>query len=112
MNQHSLARGLAALTTVVCVHFANAAAPAPDIRVVCPGIDAALQRSLAPDWWRLAGPQTTQVQMRVDGQRIRDVALPGGSYEQRKHLRRALAQLACDSGGAPVDLSFNIHLAD
>lgn len=80
-----------------------------DIRTVCPGIDAALQDSLAPAWSRVGSPGVVRVTMNVQGQKVTHVTTSGGPSPYSSQVKRAVANLACNgSGDAPQSLSFEI----
>lgn len=76
----------------------DAKAPRTDIRAVCPGIDAALQDSLARTWSLIQRPSSVRVLMQVEGRRVVGVSTAGGIAQYSNPVKRAVTQLACDAG--------------
>ena len=73
-------------------------APRTDVRAACPGIDAALQESLARTWSLTQQPSSVRVLMQLEGRRVVVVSTAGGIAQYRNPVKRAVTQLACDAG--------------
>lgn len=83
-----------------------------DVRAACPGIDAALQDSLAHTWLLTQQPSMVRVLMQVEGRRVVGVSTVGGNFRYSNPIKRAVAQLACDAGGGGrQQFSFEVRFA-
>jgi hypothetical protein len=71
-----------------------------DVRTVCPTIEEDLPARLARMVHMIENRALVEVQFRIDGQRIVDVATRGGSFDTRSATRRAVRSLNCNSGDA------------
>jgi len=66
-----------------------------DVRAICPEIDVALQRLLAPAWGRVQEAATMRVKFRIEGDRVVDVSTAGPFRDYRSDVRRAVMALEC-----------------
>lgn len=81
-----------------------------DVRTLCPTIDQDLPAGLARAFHSLQNHALVQVQFRIDGRRIADVATQGGAFETQAATRRAVRALACDNGNAGGQtVRFEVH---
>ncbi|SEK98708.1 hypothetical protein SAMN05216359_104229 [Roseateles sp. YR242] len=70
-----------------------------NVRATCPGIEAALARSLGVAQARHQREGTTTVAFRLSGSAISEIQQRGGPMEYRTEVRRAVRQLACNAEG-------------
>lgn len=92
--------------------LATPTAPRTDVRTACPGIDAALQDSLARTWLLTQQPSMVRVLMQVEGRRVVGVSTAGGNVQYSNPIKRAVAQLVCDAGGGGrQQFSFEVRFA-
>lgn len=83
-----------------------------DLRAVCPDVDQRLQESLVRVASRREMPTKVRMQMRVDGSRLSQVRAVGGFPDYRRAALRAVNKLACNAGGTPQVISFDIAFVD
>ena len=112
-SHHAASLTLAAIATLAAASGALAAPASTDIRVVCPGVDAALQNALTKALLRNKIVDTVRVDMQLEGQRIVDVSTPEGPLAYRKAVQRAVRDLRCDGGSEDRrTISFNVTFSD